>query len=246
MLTAMVSAALALPEVAAMALSAYSYFLLRYTVFLAGVHQWDPFLWSYCLCLLATGATGVYVLVAVTRMFWGDRIYLKWTRAASCFQKMFQYGVNIFTPLNFKIIHSLFCGVRSLPLLESSSKLTVLNFPSAISTLIALVFTLTSGLNISFHPELTLIYIDSIIVAVLSTLFALLALRRDKSFYVLELADDELKYPVNKRINGEEEHLRIAGISPDKDCNSLYSSNRILRRERREHLGDISSDYIQD
>ena len=100
------------------------------------------------------------------------------------------------------------------------------------------MFTLASGLNINFHPELKLIYIDCIVVVVLSTLMSLLALRRDRDFYVWQLEDDTLKYPVNRRIAGEEEYFNIVGISPEKDSNmSLEYSNRIIKKEP---LGDSS------
>lgn len=117
MLPALVSAAMALPEIAAMGLSAYSYFLLRYKVFTQGLQHWDVFFWCYCVCVLATVGVGVYVWLAVTRLFWTDRIYLKWTKAANCYQKCYQYGVALVTPLNFKVVHGLFCGIRWLPLL---------------------------------------------------------------------------------------------------------------------------------
>lgn len=111
------SAALAIPEFATMCLSGGAYFYLRYKVFLKGPLDWDVYIYAYCICILTTFIAGLYVFIVQTKILWNDPVYKKWTREANCFQKLFQYAVNLLTIFNFKISHVLWCGIKSLPLL---------------------------------------------------------------------------------------------------------------------------------
>lgn len=229
---ALLSGALSIPEFAAMGLSAFSYFLLRYKVFVKGPLDWDPFISIYCLCLFFSVLTGVYVVILTSRTLWSDKVYQKWHRCASCLQKWYQYSVNIATFLNFKAIHSLFCGINSLPLLESPGKLAILNKPSGFSILIALAFTVVSVLNLSYHPELKMIYLDSIIVVSISAVFALLALRKPHDFFVHHLdAEEREQHPVNKRVASCDDYLIISGMTPVKDYEDhFYSKKKLDKR----------------
>ena len=63
-----------------MCLSAGSYFLLRYKVFLIGPLDWDVFMYLYCLCILLSVITGIYVFVVQVQVTWDDQLYAKWSR----------------------------------------------------------------------------------------------------------------------------------------------------------------------
>ena len=100
-----------------MVLSAAAYFLLKYRTFLEGPSHWDVFLCVYLSCVLLSLAVGTYVAVVQSKVISADKVYFKWDRQANCLQKGFQYLITGLTFLNFKIVHVLWCGIKSLPLL---------------------------------------------------------------------------------------------------------------------------------
>jgi hypothetical protein len=229
----LLSAALAVPELAGMLLSASAYFLLRQRVFLLGPLSWDLFMYFYVLCPLCSLGCGLYVLYASSRVSWGDPVYAKWTRQASCLQKGLQYAANLATIFNFKMAHALWSGIRSLPLLEHPGKLYFLYRPSALGVLTALAFIIVSGLNIGYHPPLKLIYIDSIVVVATSAILSLLALKRSPGFFVHHL-ENSPDLPVNKRVTASDDYLIASGIFPKPQ--SDHFSSQLLKQDSRAEI----------
>jgi hypothetical protein len=223
----LLAAALTLPEVCATYLAAFTYFLLRFRVFLRGPLSWDVLIYLFAASIVTQIGTGLYTLIIETKIQWGDSVYIKWSRCSNCAQKLYQYSINLLTILNFKISHCLWCGIKSLPMLETANKLVFYNRPSGLSAIISLVVTADSTLIAIFHPELATIYYDVIIVTVVSLLFSLLALRRPYDFFIRHIQVDP-SLPLNRRV-AESENYLIDGLHPLKAYDEDNCHSKVKR-----------------
>ena len=92
--------------------------------------------------------------------------------------------------------------------------------------MISLAFTINTILLINFHPELSLIYYDTLIVVVLSTLISLLALRRPSDFFIHHLQEDP-DIPLHKKFASLEEYI-AGGIPYSNDEDHFYNKDVFL------------------
>jgi hypothetical protein len=113
----LLAAAMAIPEMAATYLAGFTYFLLRFRIFLRGPLSWDIFIYLFAISIVAQIIVGFYTFIVETKIQWGDSVYIKWSRCSNCLQKLYQYAINLLTIFNFKISHCLWCGIKSLPML---------------------------------------------------------------------------------------------------------------------------------
>jgi len=148
----LLSAAVALPEFVSTLLSSGFYFLRKYIIFLKGPIYWDIFLYIFIICLLTTLVLSMAALIMQVRLLSSDSVYAKWTKHSSWLQKAYQYTVNLLSIFNFKLAHCLWSGIRSLPLLEPSKKLSFFHKPSGFSVFVSLAFTANSAVLYLFRP----------------------------------------------------------------------------------------------